>query len=71
MKLPVHKVEIELTDLDIENIVRKELLFQYSALNDFPATFVDDEELVDCIARVLKFYGASEEDLQKAKEDRT
>ena len=70
MKLPQHNIQVELSDLDIEGIVRKELLFQYSALNDFPL-FIEDPELVDAIAKVAKFYGASDEDLQKAKEDRT
>lgn len=71
MKLPKHVVQVEIDDLELEKIIRQELLFQFSALNDFPATFIDDPELVDCIARVAKFYGASEEDLQKAKEDRS
>lgn len=70
MKLPKHVVQVEIDDLQLESIVKQELLFQYSALNDFPATFIDDPELADCIAKVAKFYGASEEDLQKAKEDR-
>lgn len=71
MRLPEHKVEVIIDDLELEKMIRQELLFQFSALNDFPATFIDDPELVDCIARVAKFYGASEEDLQKAEEDRT
>ena len=58
------KYEITLSESDIEEIVRNELLYQYKALSDFPSSFIEDDMLICSLARVLRFYGASEEDLQ-------
>ena len=62
------KYEITLSESDIEEIVRNELLYQYKALSDFPSAFIEDDMLICSLARVLRFYGASEEDLQVDRE---
>ena len=62
------KYEITLSESDIEEIVRNELLYQYKALSSFPSAFIEDDMLICSLAKVLRFYGAKEEDLQIDRE---
>ena len=62
------KYEITLSESDIEEIVRNELLYQYKALSGFPSAFIEDDMLICSLAIVLKFYGVKQEDLQVDRE---